>query len=89
VFNASTIERSFSPIKEFILAVKMLFFGLGSDMQHDGFITLFGGTAMWPLGTHAQQPRKPATIGFLGASSANALVQSTGAFVQRPFGTPL
>jgi hypothetical protein len=58
-------------------------------MQRDGFITLFGGMAMWPLGTHAQQPRKPATIGFLGASSANAQVQSTGAFVQRLRGAPL
>jgi hypothetical protein len=58
-------------------------------MQRNGFINLFGGTAMWPLGVRSQEPRKPETVGFLGASSANAQVQSTGAFAQRPRGTPL
>ena len=57
-------------------------------MQRDGFSTLFGGAAMWPLGVRAQ-PRKPLAIGFFGASSAKVLGQSTGAFVQRLRGTPL
>jgi hypothetical protein len=39
-------------------------------MERDGFITLFGSTAMWPLGARAQQPQKLPIIGFLGASSA-------------------
>ena len=58
-------------------------------MQRDGFSTLFGGAAMWPLGVRAQQPRKPLAIGFFGASSAKVLGQSTGAVVQRLRGTPL
>jgi hypothetical protein len=37
VFNASTLSQIFSPIKEFVLAVKMLLFALGSDAQRDGF----------------------------------------------------
>jgi|ERR1700733_11014021 hypothetical protein len=44
-FNARTFELSFSPIKEFVFTVKMS----GSDMQRDGFITFFGGTAKLPL----------------------------------------
>jgi putative ABC transport system substrate-binding protein len=36
------------------------------------FIALAGGAAVWPLTAHAQQPKKPARIGFLGAISAAA-----------------
>ena len=53
-------------------------------MQRDGFIAAIGGTAMWPPGTHAQQSRKPATVGPLGASSANAQVQSTALLCNGP-----
>jgi putative tryptophan/tyrosine transport system substrate-binding protein len=57
---------------------------------HDGvkilrreFIALLGGTTAWPLVARAQQPEKPATIGFLGTSTASIQGQWLSAFVQR------
>jgi hypothetical protein len=81
VFSTSTLEPSFSPIKEFILAVQMLFSrALHYPVRRYGYVAA----------RHARAAAgKPATIGILGASSANAQVQSTGAFAQRPRGTPL
>jgi putative tryptophan/tyrosine transport system substrate-binding protein len=46
-------------------------------------MTLFGGAAVWPLTARAQQTGKLPTIGFLGASTADALTgRWLPAFVQ-------
>src|SRR5262247_3404273 len=53
-------------------------------MQRREFITLLGGAAVaWPIATHAQQPTKLPTIGFLGTTTLSAMSEWVAAFVQR------
>jgi putative ABC transport system substrate-binding protein len=52
-------------------------------MRRREFTVLLGGTAVWSLAAHAQQPGKLPTIGFLGANTPSVQSQWTAAFVQR------
>jgi putative ABC transport system substrate-binding protein len=52
-------------------------------MRRREFIALAGAAAAWPLPTRAQQSKKIATIGFLGAASAAVGASWANAFVQR------
>jgi putative tryptophan/tyrosine transport system substrate-binding protein len=48
------------------------------------FVTLIGGTALWPLtAAFAAEPVKPATIGFLGPTTPPAWSSFVAAFLQR------
>ena len=49
-------------------------------MRRRDFVTLFGGTAAWPLAAHAQRPSVP-VIAFVSGRSADASV-SVAAFRQ-------
>jgi ABC-type uncharacterized transport system substrate-binding protein len=52
-------------------------------MRRREFITFLGGVAVaWPFAGHAQQPKRPPTIGFLGVDPA-MWNSWTGAFVDR------
>jgi hypothetical protein len=47
------------------------------------FIGLLGGTAVWPLVAHAQQPLKVLTIGYLGPGTSSGQAQWVAPFVRR------
>ncbi|HVI62966.1 MAG TPA: ABC transporter substrate-binding protein [Bradyrhizobium sp.] len=53
------------------------------QMKRREFITLLGGTAVWPVGARAQQPAKLPTIGFLGSGTPSTARQWVAAFVGR------
>jgi putative ABC transport system substrate-binding protein len=52
-------------------------------MRRREFIKGIAVSAAWPLASRAEQPRKPPTIGYLGASTASAQREWVAAFVQR------
>jgi putative ABC transport system substrate-binding protein len=51
-------------------------------MRRREFMTLVGGTAVWPLAARAQQTQKVARIGFLGAESATSYANQLRGFRQ-------
>ena len=51
-------------------------------MKRREFIALLGGAAAWPLGTHAQTPRKLAQIGYLSAGISTVRPNPREAFLQ-------
>jgi ABC-type uncharacterized transport system substrate-binding protein len=52
-------------------------------MRRREFLSVLGGTAVWPLVTRAQQPGKLPTIGFLGTATPSTWSPFITAFVQR------
>jgi ABC-type uncharacterized transport system substrate-binding protein len=52
-------------------------------LRRRDFIALLGGGVTWPVAVRAQLPSRLPTIGLLGAGTAAAQGQWTGAFVQR------
>src|SRR3954465_5080576 len=52
-------------------------------MRRRDFLGVLGGATAWPLTASAQQPGKPPTIGYLGATAVAAEKSRTDAFVQR------
>src|SRR5436190_7904132 len=48
-------------------------------MKRREFITIVGGAAAWPLAARAQQPERPARIGYIGLGSATQNVWETDA----------
>src|SRR5215216_3311241 len=58
----------------------------GKDMRRREFLGAFGGAtvaASMPLAAHAQQPRKPPTIGFLGQTTPVAESPRLAPFLER------
>jgi putative ABC transport system substrate-binding protein len=53
------------------------------DMRRRDFITLIGTATAWPFSALALQPGKPATIGFLGATTPSVWSLFVSAFLQR------
>jgi len=52
-------------------------------MRRREFITLLGGTAVWPVVARAQQPGKLPTIGYVGGGGPTSQRTWVAAFVQR------
>src|SRR5579864_5475082 len=48
-------------------------------MRRREFITLIGGTAVWPLAARSQQPEMP-VVGFLSGASSGQFAQAMAAF---------
>jgi putative tryptophan/tyrosine transport system substrate-binding protein len=57
---------------------------MASHIGRRKFLAALGGAAVaWPLAARAQQPAKPRTIGFMGASAPSAVSTWVAAFQQR------